>query len=358
MSDDKTEEPTQKKIDEAREKGQVSQSQDFTKLMIAAVVLQIILGMTSFGIDKLKSGIDVALLYMTMNFSLASKEIIEQSIEVYLSLLIIILAPAVLVRLVATWAQLGLLIAPQALMPKLEKLNPMNAAKNLITKQKFIELLLNLLKVCIVSTAMLIVLKPAMATLFLIPHTDLSQLIDVTNRILTDLQQKTLGMLFVIAGADFVLKKHFHKKGLMMSKDDIKQEYKQAQGDPQVKGQRKQMARQMANEPVKSGGKNKKPDAVVVNPTHYAVALHYSPGETPLPVILDHGEDDSAKAIIKAAHQQGVPVIRYVWLARRLCTMEAGSYIPKDSLEAVAEIYHLLQDLEAVIAGEVIAMDR
>lgn len=357
MSDDKTEEPTQKKIRDAREKGQVGQSQDFNKLIIAGVVLQILISMTDYGVDQLKSNVEAMILRLDIPFQLALKEVVKQSTETYLSLLVLTLAPAVLMRLVSTWSQFGLLLAPKALMPNLSKLNPVNAAKNMFSKQKFMDLLLNIFKAGLVVLALVLVLKPALALLFLIPQSDLQHLIIVVSTILGQLHIKTLGLLFIIAGADFLLKKHFHKKGLMMSKEDVKQEHKQSQGDPHVKGQRKQLARQIANDPGKPKQGGKKADAVVVNPTHFAVQLYYRPGETPLPLILHHAQDDAAKDIIQEAHKQGIPVIRCIWLARRLCTYEIGSYIPKESLKAVAEIYHLLNDLEEVVAGEVIPMD-
>ena len=101
-------------------------------------------------------------------------------------------------------------------------------------------------------TALSLVVKPALAVLFLIPQTHIQQVVPVVTALLSKLQLQTLAMLFVIAGADFLLKKHFHKKGLMMSKEEVKQEHKQSQGDPHVKGQRKQMARQIANDPGKA----------------------------------------------------------------------------------------------------------
>lgn len=358
MSDEKTEEPTQKKIDEAREKGQVGQSPDFNKLLIAAAVLQVLLSMVDYGVTQLKSTINHALTFVNLPFHLAIKEVTKQSSEVLIILIGITLAPAVLMRLAGTWSQFGLLLAPKAIMPDLNKLNPVNAAKQMFSKQKLTDLLLNVLKAVIIVLALILVVKPALGLLFLIPQTDLQQMVLVTNALLTELTHKTLGMLLVIAAADFFLKKHFHKKNLMMSKEDIKQEFKQSQGDPHVKGQRKQMARQIANEAGKNKEKaRKKPDAVVVNPTHYAVALHYRPGDTPLPQILEHGEDDDAKALIQYAHENRVPVIRCVWLARRLVTLEPGSFIPRDSLKTVAEIYHVLHELEEVIAGEVIPVE-
>lgn len=358
MSDEKTEEPTQKKFQDSREKGQVAQSQDFNKLLIVAGVFQIMLNMTDYAINLLSSHLNATLLHIHLPFNMALKETYQQGIGIGLNLTLLAIIPAVLIRLIATWSQFGLLIAPKALIPDLNKVNPINSAKQLFSKQKFSDLLLNIVKAIIITTVAILVLKPMLPLLLLIVQTDLQQLINITNQLLIDIQQQSLFLLLVVAGGDFMLKKHFHKEQLKMSKEEVKQEYKQAQGDPHVKGQRHVLAMQIANEAPKKLKSNKKPDAVVVNPTHYAVALYYRPQETPLPQILYHGQDNQALTIIQQAHNQHIPVIRYVSLARRLATLESGSYIPKDCIESVAAVYRILQQLDQVITGEIMEMSE
>ena len=126
--------------------------------------------------------------------------------------------------------------------------------------------------------------------------------------------------------------------------DEIKREYKESEGDPMVKGTRKQLAREWANE--QPAARTESANAVVVNPTHFAVALLYDPEAAPVPLVLAKGKDEIAHAMIARAHQLGIPVLRHVWLARTLyATGRPDTVIPKASYEAVAHVYAVIQEM-------------
>lgn len=147
-----------------------------------------------------------------------------------------------------------------------------------------------------------------------------------------------------------------------MSHEDLRNEHKDAEGDPHMKGQRKSLARDILNAPAKPRpvGKVEDADLLLVNPTHYAVALFYRPGQTPLPRILCKGEEAEAQQLIARAHQARIPVIRFVWLARTLYRQPEGRYIPRETLQAVAQVYRVLRQLEQDTAytAEVTDMDN
>jgi type III secretion protein U len=149
-----------------------------------------------------------------------------------------------------------------------------------------------------------------------------------------------------LAMIDFAMQKYFHTKELMMDMEEIKKEYKESEGDPMVKGQRKQLAREWANsDPVK---KTDDANAVVVNPTHFAVAMLFDQNLTPVPVVLAKGKDEVAQAMIRRAKERGIPVIRHVWLARTLyATCRPDTVVPKSSYEAVALVYAVVLELIA-----------
>jgi type III secretion protein U len=156
-----------------------------------------------------------------------------------------------------------------------------------------------------------------------------------------------VGLCIVAGIVDLGIQKAFHKKDLMMDKEEIKREYKESEGDPMVKGQRKQLARQWANE--SPSAKTQKANAVVVNPTHFAVAMFYDADEAMVPVVLAKGKDEIAQAMIRTAREHQIPVIRHVWLARTLyATAQADSVIPKSSYEAVAQVYAVVNELVAM----------
>jgi type III secretion protein U len=147
-----------------------------------------------------------------------------------------------------------------------------------------------------------------------------------------------MGATLVFAVIDVIMQRHAHNKGLMMSLEDIIKEYKQSEGDPMIKGQRKQIAMEILNsDPVQATGTA---NAVVVNPTHFAVALFYKPGEVTVPMVCAKGHAETAQAMIAHAQSLGIPVIRHVWLARTLfATGKAGQFVPAPTLSATALLF-------------------
>jgi type III secretion protein U len=137
---------------------------------------------------------------------------------------------------------------------------------------------------------------------------------------------------------------------MRMSDKELEDEHKEMEGDPHIKGERKQFAHEIVFGEDRSKAA-KKADSVVVNPTHYAVALSYKPDEYPLPIILARGSDEEAQNLIKIAYENNIPVIRYIWLARTLYadgSLDKG--IPRTTLKAVAFVYRLIQELKAAKA--------
>jgi type III secretion protein U len=153
-----------------------------------------------------------------------------------------------------------------------------------------------------------------------------------------------LAAFAAIAALDWLFQKHQFMKEHRMSKDDVKKEYKEQEGDPQVKGQRKQLHQEMVMSDQVQGVKNA--DVLITNPTHLAIALEYKKGKTPLPVILAKGEGRLAERMMKAAEAAGVPIMRNIPLAHDL--FDQGTelqYIPAELIEPVAEVLRWLRDL-------------
>ncbi|EGH25961.1 type III secretion component protein HrcU, partial [Pseudomonas amygdali pv. mori str. 301020] len=129
----------------------------------------------------------------------------------------------------------------------------------------------------------------------------------------------------------------------------IKKEYKQSEGDPHVKGHRRQLSHEILNqEPSAAPNPVEEADMLLVNPTHYAVALYYRPGETPLPLIHCKGEDEEALALIARAKKAGIPVVQSIWLTRTLYRAKVGKYIPRPTLQAVGHIYKVVRQLDEI----------
>ena len=162
-----------------------------------------------------------------------------------------------------------------------------------------------------------------------------------------------LTILFIPAILDFALKLFFHLKQLKMEKQEITREYKDSEGDPLIKSQRKELGMELAQSAPAQTQKIENSDMLLVNPKHFAVGLYYKPDSTPLPVIVAKGKDAQALDLIKQAHTYNIPVIRYVWLARTLYKQELGGYITRETLQAVAHLYQLIRRLKQESKEEV-----
>ncbi len=194
---------------------------------------------------------------------------------------------------------------------------------------------------------MYVVVKPSLNALINLATTDLQTYILALIAVFRYLLHACLGLLLVLALLDMTLQKHFFAKRMRMTQVEVVKEYKDMEGDPHVKGQRRSLAYQLAQEePKVKLPKLEEADMLVVNPTHFAVALFYRPGKTPLPLLIDKGTDAEARKLIDRAKAADVPVIQCVWLARTLYTKKLGASIPRETLQAVAIIYRTLRELD------------
>ncbi len=342
---EKTEEPTDKKVRDAREKGQVGVSQDITKLISTIVLLSTLFAMQDSLMSKGKEIISFSILKTNTEFSQAAGEVVTKLGNMLLGTVLTICAIAFFIKIIGTWIQTGPMFTPKAIKFDLAKLNPLATLKNMFSGKKLYEFGNNIFKFIVVGLLFYYLTKAQLGTLFLLPTGDLEMFWQSSAALIRNIIVISLSILLVFSVFDFTMQKFFHKKSLKMTIDEVKREYKNSEGDPQTKGQRNMVMHEILNsDPEETRQLVEEADAVVVNPTHYAVALFYRPGETPLPKILCKGVDAQAKKIIGYAKEFDKPVIRYVWLARTLYAHK-GKYIPRQTLEAVAEIYRVLKPI-------------
>lgn len=357
---EKTEKATPKQLRDAREKGQVAQSQDLSKLLVLLVVSEITLGLADDSVSRLQGLLSVALAATGQPFANVVGQVAMDGATLLGGFILCSVGVAVLMRLVGSWVQIGFLFAPKALKFDLKKIDPFSHAKQMFSGQNVTNLLLSILKASLISITLYTVVKPELNVLVLLANSDLTTYWHALLELFRHVLRTTLGLLLVLAGLDVALQKYFHAKKLRMSHEDIKNEYKQSEGDPHVKGHRKQLAHELLNQAPSSAPPPKpveEADMVVVNPTHYAVALFYRPGETPLPRIHCKGEDNDALDLIARAKAAKVPVVQSIWLARTLYKVAEGRYIPRPTLQAVAQIYQVIRQLDEV-TDEVIQIEN
>jgi type III secretion protein U len=355
---EKTEKATPKQLRDAREKGQVGQSQDLSKLLVLLVVSEVTLGLADESVERMQRLMSLSYAGIGKPFMHTIEQVASEGLTVLISFILLSVGMAILMRLVGSWMQIGFLFAPKALKMDLNKINPFSHAKQMFSSQNLINLLLSILKATAIGATLYSTVKPSLGTLILLSNTDLTIYWHALVELFRHILRVTLGLLLVIALVDFAMQKYFHAKKLRMSHEDIKKEYKQSEGDPHVKGHRRQLAHELLNQaPTAPPRPVEDADMLVVNPTHYAVALYYRPGQTPLPLVHCKGEDDDALALIARAKKAQIPVVQSIWLARALYKVKAGKHIPRATLLAVAHIYQVVKQLEEV-TDEVIRIEE
>ena len=346
MSDDKTEEPTEHKLRKAREEGQMARSQDVAVAASTLFAVGALIG-TAPGIGtRLRAVVGLALDMPpdSAGMDVVYKRIGEMAFQAILAVLPIVVAASVGAA-VGMAAHVGFQITPKAMQPKFDNLNPASGIKKVFSLKS----LLNFAQMLVKAVAIGIVMWQTILRLLPLVSGAVYETPDSVGTIawkaLVQLLLFGLAVFIVLAPVDFALQKHLFLKGQKMSKDEVKREFKGQEGDPEVKGQRKQLARELAEEsPHAAVGRA---DAVVVNPTHYAVAIRYRADEAGLPVVLAKGVDDAALRLRGIAAALGVPVFAHPPLARALHKVPVNHCVPEELFESVAVVLRWVNEIGA-----------
>jgi flagellar biosynthetic protein FlhB len=343
---EKTEEPTPERLRKLRKEGNVPKSQDITIAIsflgvfcvLAAVFPFIGETMMAFFHDTVRAAMHVDELGTAV-----VGRVLNEAILTMAKVCAPALGAAFVLGLSMNVAQVGFMFTLKPITPDIKKLNPINGIKNLVNKKKLVELLKTTLKFVVVSYLSYVALRDAIRDVILIVRSDLSVGLGVIGSIVWDFCIQIGGVFLIIAAFDAFYQKKRYIKENMMSKYDVKQEYKQSEGDPQMKAQRKQVHQEILNSAAPSNVKNA--DVVVRNPDHIAVALKYDKEEGGAPQVVAKGNRIWAEQILDAAKRYGVPVVRNVPLAQALDKLEVGDEIPEELYEAVAEVLNFVYSL-------------
>lgn len=347
MSGEKTEQPTPKKLRDARKKGQVSSSKDVVSAALVVLMFALLWGASGFYADKLQELILLPTLYIgsDMPFYLALEQTFDGLIVLFLQMIAPPLVLAVVVGIAAHLGQFGFLLAFESLKPDLNKLNPGKGIKKIFSIKNLVELLKSILKIALLSILFYQVISNNLANLLKLPGCGLSCVSPLLGALMLDLMIYAGFGFILIAAADFAFQRFQFTKEMRMSKQEVKQEYKEMEGDPRIKGKRRQLHQELMMQNTASAVKRS--TVVVTNPTHIAIALEYREGETPLPIVRAKGENLMAQRIIEIARAEGIPVMENVPLARALHEQsQVDQYIPSDLIEAVAEVLRWVAQLE------------
>jgi len=345
MSSEKTEQPTHKKLNKAREDGQVAKSKDFTQTVLILALFGYILAVAPDIMRKMGEMMVLPASLLGMGFEDAANVVLTQllwdSVELMLPFVLIVLLLGIFIEALQT----GMLISFKAVMPSGKKLNVAANLKNIFSMKNFVEFLKSCAKIAVLSAVIWYILSEELGTLLTLPRADLVGVGVAVGMLLKSMIIKISIAYAVIALFDFAWQRKNHVKQLMMSKDEVKREYKEAEGDPLIKHSRRHLHMEMLNESAVE--RTRKASVVVTNPTHLAIAIVYKDGETPLPVVVAKGEDALAARMVHAARQAGVPVLQNIPLARGLwADAHVDNYVPQNHIQAIAAILRLVRDMK------------
>lgn len=349
--DEKTEPATQKRREDSREKGQVAKSREVTSVAV------LVAGITYFYFFS--SSMGNSLLNMTRHFFLAASTQVETPDAVQKALLeaafglghviLPLMGFVILFSVASQIFQFGFLFSPKALVPKMSKLNPLEGVKRLLGKQGWMELFKSLAKVVLVGYVGYITLHEAWVLLPQLTQMEapgiLAQFVNIAMKIAI----RCAAVLILLAALDYAFQRYSFEQNIKMTKDEVKQEFKQREGDPLVKSRVRQVQREISRKRMMSS--IPKADVVITNPTHFAIVIQYDGENMEAPTVVAKGRGFIAQKIKEIAKENNVPIVENKPLARALYqAVQVDEVIPAEFYKAVAEVLAYVYSLNRTAA--------
>ena len=349
----KTEQPTPKRLRDAREKGQVAKSQEVGHWFMLLAFTILVGYMAPAMVEDLGKAI-YGFVARPHAFRLDSVSLGGLLRETGGRLGAALLLPAFL-AVAAAFAsgliQAGFVMSPEPIKPKPEKISPVKGLKKLFSLRSLAEFAKGIAKLAIVATVIAALMWPERRLLAGIVSMELPQYLLLVQSLGFRVLVAVLAIMTVIAGLDFLFQKQQHLKQLRMSKQDLKDEHKQTEGDPMVKARLRQIRMERARQRMMAAVPEA--DVVITNPTHFAVALSYELGSLGAPRVTAKGVDSLAFRIRDLARESGVPVVENPHLARAIYGgVELDQEIPQEHYKAVAEIIGYVMRLKGKLPAQ------
>lgn len=345
-SGDKTEEPSQKKLDDARKEGNVWKSKDLSGVFAFAVAMSVVGATWADFETRIKQLFLFAIDHIAHpeNLTLATSQLMVLALQALLLTCIPIAFSAALAGGLAEFLQVGALLALKAVMPKFDKLNPINGLKNLVGKKQLIELFKSMFKLGVTGWVVYGVVRDAMKLVVATIHGDAALTMQVMGELVYRICNRVVLLFTAFAIFDVWWQHKSYMKDQMMSKEDVKKEYKESEGDPHHKAKRKELAYELLESAEMNSVKSA--DVVVTNPEHVAVALKYDKARDGAPRIVAKGIELRAASIRELAKESEVPLLRNVPLAHALLRVDVNEEIPEELYDAVAEVLNFVYQLK------------
>ena len=335
----KTEDPTPKKLEEARKKGQVAISREVNNwVMLLAGTLVVVAmgpGMMSDLSTLMRTYIERShdMPEMPGGMQFAVVEALREVLKIIMLPLLFLIVAA----FVGPFVQVGPLYAPEILKMDISKISPSKGFSRLFSMKSIMEFVKGILKIAIVSVVGYLVVKPFFGTVDHMVGLPIPLMMDETVGLVTRMLIGMLVVIFIIAVLDLLYQRYEHMKKMRMTKQEMKDEYRQSEGDPHVKAKLRQLRQEKARARMMQAVPTS--DVVITNPTHYSVALKYDPDKNDAPIVVAKGVDDLAMRIREVARENDVIILPNPPQARVLFdTVELDEAVPPDQYKAVAEI--------------------
>ncbi|MGQ0527106.1 MAG: flagellar biosynthesis protein FlhB [Alphaproteobacteria bacterium] len=335
----KTEEPSQKKLEEARKRGQVPLSREINNwlmlfvatLLIATLAPSFLADLTDILKEYIAKAHEIPSAPGGLNFALGAVfiEVAKLMVLPFLALMA--------VAFLGPFLQVGMLFAPELIKPDWSKISPVKGFSRLFSMRSMMEFFKGLLKLCVISLVGVLILYPFFGQLEHTIGLPLPVILDELKTLIIRLMIGVLVVLMVIAVIDLIYQRHTHYKKMRMTKQEVKDEYKQTEGDPHIKARLRQLRTERARRRMMQAVPEA--DVVITNPTHFSIALKYDPDVMEAPVCIAKGIDQVAQRIREVAKEHNIVIFENPPLARALYeTVDLDETVPTEHYKAVAEV--------------------
>lgn len=350
---EKTEPATEKKLREAREDGKVAKSKELTSafdLIVLFLVLKIFISWVGGGFIEayqyVYKTIPEFVTAMSAEASVYEVSVYLQSIFwMMLKLVAPFFAFGFVITIIISIIQVGWKVSAKPLKPKGDKFNPISGFKRIFSKDSVFELFKSILKIGVVIYVAYISIRDEADDIFILYDMPLNQALALCGDVIINAGLKISLVYLVVGLADFIYQKHRFNEEMKMTKQEVKDEYKNTEGNPEIKGRQRQRMREASRQRMMQDVP--KADVVITNPTHLAVAIKYDAETAKAPIVLAKGEDFLAQKIREAAKEHNIEIVENKPLARMLyANVDIGAEIPPELYQAVAEILAMVYNMK------------
>lgn len=350
---EKTEVPTAKKLNDARKEGQVAKSKEIiTALMLLALFVVIKFYIGNLGQQMIECFSE---FYDLFGKIISNSEygmrmvdatgVVSLGLTTVLNMIVPFIALAVVIAILGNALQQKWMVTTKPLQPKLSKISPISGLKRMFNVKQLFEVGKSVAMIAVMSYVIYTTVKDKLGVLYTFYNISLYEALEIVGDIIVDLGIKISAVFLVIGFVDLIYQRHKFKEDMKMTKQEVKDEFKNTEGDPQVKGQIRRRMQQVSRRRMMEA--LPQADVVVTNPTHFAVALKYEANKGQAPVVIAKGADYLAFDIKAKAKEYGIEIVENKPLARILYNnVEIGAQIPPELYQAVAEVLAFVYSLK------------